>query len=197
MDMDYFGGLVMVDMFDTIGTLIGTASKANMLDKDGNLPRGDQALLADAIATSIGACLGTSTVTTYVESTAGVSEGGRTGFTSVVIAILFVASLLLAPVAGMVTPAVTCAALTIVGVLMVSALGKIDWDDFSDALPAFVTVIGMPFFYSIASGIGAGILFYIVSKLVSGQAKKIHPMLYIIGVMFVIYFIITYGGVMA
>jgi len=177
-----------VDMFDTIGTLVGTASKANMMDKDGKLPRVNKALLADAVATSAGAMLGTSTVTTYVESAAGVLEGGRTGLTSVVTAALFILALFFAPLVGLVPSEATAPALIIVGVLMMSALKEIDFNDFSDAFPAFLTIVMMPFSYSIANGIAAGMIAYPVIKIVTGKHKDVHPVVYILALLFILRF---------
>lgn len=180
----------LVDMFDTIGTLIGTAGKAGMLDENGKMPNMDKALLADAIATSVGALLGTSTVTTFVESAAGVSEGGKTGLTAVVTGVLFILSVFLAPFALMVPGAATAPALIIVGVLMMGAVTKIEFDDFTEAMPAFFTIAMMPFTYSIANGIAFGIIFYCFTKFFSGRAKEIHPTLYVLAILFVLRFTI-------
>lgn len=177
-----------VDLFDTLGTLVGTAAKAKMLDKEGKLPRINKAMLADAIGTSLGAVLGTSTVTTYVESTAGAMEGGRTGLTAVVVAVLFLASLFFAPVAGLVPAEATAPALIIVGVLMLGAVRQIDFSDFTEALPAFMTIVMMPFSYSIANGIAAGLIFYPIVKIVAGRAKEVHPIVYILAILFIIRF---------
>ena len=177
-----------VDMFDTIGTLIGTATKAEMLDKDGRLPSVNKALLADAIATSAGAALGTSTVTTYVESTAGVMEGGRTGLTSVVTSILFIFALFFAPLVGLVPSEATAPALIIVGVLMMSGLKEINYNDFTEAFPAFLTVAMMPFTYSIANGIASGMIAYPIVKLATGKHKDIHSVVYILAILFIIRF---------
>ncbi len=182
--------LTTVDMFDTVGTLVGTAEKAGFLDKDGKLPRAEQAMLADAIATSAGALLGTSTVTTYVESTAGVSEGGRTGLTSMVVAGLFIVSLILFPILSLVPGAATAPVLIIVGIMMVSSLKDIKWGDFEEAVPAFMTVVMMPFGYSIADGIGLGFIFYCVVKLITGKGAKVSPIMYGVAVLFVIRYII-------
>jgi AGZA family xanthine/uracil permease-like MFS transporter len=182
--------LTTVDMFDTVGTLVGTAEKAGFLDKDGNLPRGDKAMLADAIATVTGAIFGTSTVTTYVESTAGVSEGGRTGLTSMVVAALFVVSIVLFPIIGLVPTAATAPVLIIVGVMMVSSLKGIEWGDMEEAIPAFMTVVMMPFAYSISDGIGLGFIFYCLVKLVAGKGNKVSPILYGVAALFVLRYII-------
>ncbi len=163
-----------VDVFDTVGTLMGTASRANMLDKNGQLPKIKEAMTADAIGTCLGAALGTSTVTTYVESSAGIAEGGRTGLTAVVVGILFLVSLIFAPLAGMIPTQATAPALIIVGVLMMLPVKDIDWTDFSDALPAFITITMMPFTYSISDGIAAGFVIYPIIKLTTNKNKKLH-----------------------
>lgn len=180
----------LVDMFDTIGTLIGTATKAGMLDEEGNLPNMDKALMADAIATVAGALLGTSTVTTFVESASGVAEGGKTGLTAVTTGILFILSIFLAPFALMVPAQATAPALIIVGVLMMGAVTKIDFDDFSVAMPAFFTIALMPFTYSIANGIAVGLIFYVIAKLATGKSKEVHPMTYLLVLLFILKFTI-------
>lgn len=179
----------LVDLFDTIGTLVGTGNKAGMLDKNGKLPRINKALLCDSIATTAGAALGTSTVVTYVESASGVMEGGKTGLTSVVTSVLFILALFFAPVAGLVPTEATAPALIIVGVLMMGALRQIDFDDFTEALPAFMTVVMMPFTYSIANGIASGLIIYPIIKLVTGKGKSIHPLIYILALLFILRFI--------
>lgn len=178
----------LVDMFDTIGTLIGTATKAGMVDENGRLPDMNKALMADAVATSAGAILGTSTVTTFVESASGVAEGGKTGLTSVTTGILFLCSIFLAPVAGIVPAQATAPALIIVGVLMMGAVKQIDFDDFSEALPAFFTIAIMPFTYSIANGIAAGLIFYPIMKIAKGDAEDVKPTVYILALLFIIKF---------
>lgn len=178
----------LVDMFDTIGTLIGTASKAGMLDEEGNLKNMDRALLSDAVATSVGAMLGTSTVTTYVESASGVAEGGRTGLTAVTTGILFILAVFLAPFALAVPGEATAPALIIVGVLMMGTVRQINFDDFAEALPAFLTIAMMPFTYSIANGIAAGLIFFPIVKLVTGKAKEVHPTVYILAILFILRF---------
>jgi AGZA family xanthine/uracil permease-like MFS transporter len=180
----------LVDMFDTIGTLIGTAKQANMLDKEGNLPRMKQAMLCDAVATTAGACMGTSTVTTYIESGAGISEGGKTGLTSVTTGILFIVALILAPLAGIVPAAATAPALIVVGVLMMASLKDIDFSNITDAVPAFLTMVMMPLTYSIATGIGIGLISYVLIKLCTGKIKDLHILTIIIAALFVIKFII-------
>ena len=182
--------LTMVDMFDTIGTLVGAASKGGFLDKDGNLPNANRALLADAIATSAGAVLGTSTVTTYVESSSGVSAGGRTGLTGLTTAACFVLAIFLMPVLGFVPNAATAPILIIVGVMMASSLKEIEWGDIEVAIPAFFTLIMMPLASSIADGIAFGCISYTVIKLVKGQPKKVHPVMYVISILFLARYII-------
>ncbi|HBT18969.1 MAG TPA: NCS2 family permease [Clostridiaceae bacterium] len=177
---------MLVDMFDTIGTLIGTGAKAGMLDKEGKLPNMDKALMADAVATSAGALLGTSTVTTYVESAAGVAEGGKTGLTAVTTGVLFILAIFLAPFALMVPAEATAPALIVVGVLMMTTIKNINFDDFEDALPAFFTFGVMAFTYSISNGIAAGLIFYPITKLAAGKPKEIHPLLYFLFVVFVL-----------
>ena len=176
---------LFVDMFDTLGTLIGVSDKAGMLDKDGKLPRVKQALLADAIATSTGAVLGTSTTTTFVESSAGVGAGARTGLSSVVTAFLFLISILFAPIFKAIPGFATAPALIFVGFLMISAIVKIDFEDLTEAIPAYLCLIAMPLMYSIAEGIAIGVISYVVINLICGKAKKITPLMYILAVLFV------------
>ncbi len=181
---------LFVDIFDTIGTLTGVASKADMLDEEGKLPRVNKALFADAVGTVAGACLGTSTVTTFVESASGVAEGGRTGLTSLTTAGMFALSLLFAPLFTMVPASATGPALILVGLFMMSPIKEIDLDDFTEAIPAFLTIIMMPLAYSIAEGIVFGMLSYVILKLITGRGKEVSPAMYILGVLFVIRFII-------
>lgn len=180
----------IVDCFDTVGTLLGTAGNAGMLDKDGNLPGGDRALIADALATCVGACLGTSTVTTFVESSTGIQEGGRTGLASVVTGLLFLLCVLLAPIAGIVPGAATAPALIIVGVYMMMGAAKINWGDFETALPCFLTISMMPFAYSISDGIGFGFISYAVIKVCRGKAKEVPVLVYILSVIFIAMYIL-------
>ena len=181
----------MVDMFDTVGTLIGTATGAGMVDEKGNMKGGDKALIADAIATCAGACLGTSTVTTFVESSSGISEGARTGLASLVTGILFVISILLAPIAGIVPGAATAPALIIVGVLMVKgSVSKIEWDNIEIAIPAFLTITMMPFAYSISDGIGFGIISYTIIKMVRGKFKDVSILMYVLAALFLAMYIL-------
>lgn len=183
---------LFVDMFDTLGTLIGVASKADMLDKDGKLPKVRGALLSDAVATSIGAVCGTSTVTTFVESASGVAEGGRTGLTSVVAAILFGLSLLLSPIFLAIPSFATAPALVMVGFLMLSSILKIDFNDYSEAIPSFIAIIAMPFMYSISEGIAMGVISYVVINLATGKAKekKISLLMYVLAVLFILKYIV-------
>lgn len=180
---------LFVDMFDTLGTLIGVANKADMLDKDGKLPRIKEALLADAVATSAGAVLGTSTTTTFVESSAGVAEGGRTGLTSVVTGFLFLLSIFFAPVFCAIPSFATAPALIFVGFLMVSAVVEIDFNDMTESIPAYLCLIAMPLMYSISEGIAIGVISYVVINLICGKAKKITPLMYILAVLFVLKYI--------
>ncbi|MDL2258507.1 NCS2 family permease [Eubacteriales bacterium OttesenSCG-928-K08] len=184
--------LIICDMFDTVGTLVGTASNAGMLDKDGNLPKGDRAIIADAIATCAGAVVGTSTVTTFVESSTGISEGGRTGLTSVVVGVLFVlAAFFFAPIAGIVPAAATAPALIIVGVLMLKSTMEIDWNDFETALPCFLTIAIMPFSYSISNGIGFGFIAYTLIKVFRGKFKEVPVLMYILSALFIVMYILS------
>ena len=159
---------LFVDLFDTIGTLVGVSSKAGMLDKEGKLPKIKGALLADALATTAGAVLGTSTTTTFVESASGVSEGGRTGLTAVTTAILFGLALFLSPIFLAIPSFATAPALIIVGLYMMTNITNIDFDDLSEAIPCYVCIIAMPFFYSISEGISMGIITYVVLNLLTG-----------------------------
>ena len=181
----------LVDCFDSVGTLIGTATNSGMTDKNGNLPGGDRALIADAIATCAGACMGTSTVTTFVESSTGISEGARTGLSSIVVGILFLASILLAPVAGIIPSAATAPALIIVGVLMLKGAVSINWNDMEEAIPAFLTISIMPFAYSISDGIGFGFISYCVIKVARGKVKEVPVLVYVISVLFILKYILT------
>ena len=181
----------LVDCFDTVGTLIGTATNAGMTDRHGNLPGGDRALVADAVATCCGACLGTSTVTTFVESSTGISEGARTGLSSLVVGALFLLAIPLAPVASIIPSAATAPALIIVGVLMMKSAASITWDDFECAVPAFLTISMMAFAYSISDGIGFGFISYSIIKVARGKAKEVPALVYIIAVLFVLKYILT------
>ena len=176
---------LFVDMFDTIGTLIGVSDKAGMLTKEGKLPRIKQALLADAVATSAGAILGTSTTTTYVESSAGVGAGARPGLASVTTGFLFLIAIFFAPIFTAIPGFATAPALIFVGFLMVSAIVKVDFEDITEAVPAYLCLIAMPLMYSIAEGIAIGVISYVVINLICGKAKKITPLMYILAILFV------------
>lgn len=182
---------LFVDLFDTLGTLIGVASKADLLDKEGKLPKIKGALLADAIGTTAGAVLGTSTVTTFVESASGVAEGGRTGLTAFVSAILFALALLLSPIFLAIPSFATTPALVVVGFLMFGSVLKINFNNPVSAIPAYICAIAMPFCYSISEGIAFGVISYVVLNLVTGKAKenKVHPMMYILAVLFILKYI--------
>ena len=180
---------LFVDIFDTVGTLAGVATKANMLDEEGKLPRVGAALMSDAVGTVIGACLGTSTVTTYVESASGVAEGGRTGMTSLVTAAMFGVALFFAPLFTLVPSAATAPALVIVGLFMMSPITKINFNDYTEAIPAFLTIVMMPFAYSIAEGIVFGMVSYVILKAISGKFKDISLVMWILSVLFVLRFI--------
>ncbi|MBS9768328.1 MAG: NCS2 family permease [Flavobacteriaceae bacterium] len=177
---------LFVDMFDTVGTLIGVSTKADMLDKDGKIPRIKQALFADAVGTTCGAILGTSTVTTYVESASGVAEGGRTGLTSLTTAALFAVALFFAPIFLMIPESALSPVLVIVGLFMMSPVKKIDLDDFTEAIPAFLTIILMPLTYSIAEGIIFGLLSYVLLKICTGKFKSLSILMYILALLFII-----------
>ena len=183
---------LFVDMFDTLGTLIGVASKADMLDKDGKLPKIKGALLSDAVGTSVGAVCGTSTVTTFVESASGVAEGGRTGLTAIVAAILFGLSLFLSPIFLAIPSFATAPALIVVGFLMLTSITKIDFNDYTEAIPCFIAIIAMPFMYSISEGIAMGVISYVVINVVTGHAKdkKISLLMYILAVLFVLKYVL-------
>ena len=182
---------LFVDMFDTLGTLIGVASKADMLDKDGKLPKIKGALLSDAVGTTVGAVCGTSTVTTFVESASGVAEGGRTGLTSLVAGVLFALSLLLSPIFLAIPSFATAPALIVVGYLMLTSVTKINFNDMTEAIPCFIAIIAMPFMYSISEGISMGVISYVVINVITGKAKekKISLLMYILAVLFILKYI--------
>ncbi|SES00748.1 NCS2 family permease [Salipaludibacillus aurantiacus] len=179
---------LFVDFFDTAGTLFAVANQAGFV-KDNKLPRAQRALLADSSATSIGAVLGTSTTTAYIESTSGIAAGARTGFASIVTGVLFLIALLFSPLLVVVTASVTAPALVVVGVLMAGALANIDWKKFEIAVPAFFTVIAMPLTYSIATGIALGFLMYPITMVCKGRAKEVHPIMYVLFIVFILYFV--------
>jgi len=197
----------IVDMFDTIGTLVGTAGNNGMLDKDGNMPGGDRAIIADAIATCAGALMGTSTVTTFVESSAGISEGARTGLASLVTGLMFIVAIVLSPLALMIPGAATAPALIIVGVFMMKSATRIAWDDMEQAIPAFLTIAMMPFAYSISDGVAFGFISYVIIKAVraiilaiapdktgnvtaGSKLKEIPVLMWIISIMFIVMYIL-------
>ena len=182
--------LLFMDMFDTIGTLVGVATKAKMLDKDGKVPNIKKALFSDAVGTTLGAFLGTSTVSTFVESASGVAEGGRTGLTAVSTAFMFFLALFFAPLFAIITPAVTASALVLVGLFMIEPIKEIDLHDFTEAIPAFLTIIMMPFAYSISDGIVFGVISYIILKLFTGKRKEISLTTVILGLVFLLKFLI-------
>ncbi|MGI9952087.1 NCS2 family permease [Moorellaceae bacterium AZ2] len=182
--------LTFVDLFDTLGTLIGVSSKAGFLDEKGHLPRAGQALMSDAVATTCGAILGTSTCVAYIESASGVAEGGRTGLTALVVALLFLASLFFSPLVGIVPAVATAPVLVIVGIFMMEPIMKIDFSNFLEAAPAFLTIVIMPFTYDIAEGIVWGVLAYVFLNLITGNTKKISLTMWILAVLFVIRFFI-------
>ena len=190
--LDYIAvvfAFLFVDIFDTLGTLIGVANKADMLDENGKLPHIKEALLADAIATSAGAVLGTSTTTTFVESSAGVAEGGRTGLASVVTGFLFLIAIVFAPVFTAIPGFATAPALIFVGFLMISAVVEIDFEDLTEAIPAYLCLISMPLLYSISEGIAVGVISYVVINLICKKAKKITPLMYVLAFLFVLKYI--------
>ena len=182
--------LLMVNLFDTVGTLIGLCNKAGLLDADGRLPRAKQALMADAIGTTAAGLLGTSVVTAYVESASGVAAGGRTGLTAFTVAIMFLLALFFAPVFAMIPQAATAPALIIVGMLMMGAVTKIDFNDVTEALPAFLAIAMMPYTYSIAEGIVFGMLSYVLLKVLTGQYRQISPVMYVLAGLFIITFLV-------
>lgn len=179
---------LFVDFFDTAGTLVAVANQAGLMKND-KLPRAGKALLADSLATVTGSIFGTSTTTSYIESTAGVAAGARTGFASIVTGVLFLLALFFSPLLLVITSEVTAPALIIVGVLMVASLGQIDWKSFEMAVPAFFTIISMPLTYSIATGIAIGFIFYPITMILSGRKKEIHPIMYGLFVIFILFFI--------
>lgn len=176
---------LFVDMFDTLGTLIGVATKADMLDENGKLPRVKQALLADAVATSAGAVLGTSTTTTFVESSAGVADGGRTGLSSVVTGLLFLLAIFFSPIFCAIPGFATAPALIFVGFLMVSSILGINFEDLTEAVPAYLCLLAMPLMYSISEGIAIGVISYVIINLICGKKEKITPLMYVLAVLFI------------
>jgi AGZA family xanthine/uracil permease-like MFS transporter len=179
-----------VDLFDNIGTLVGVARKAGLLDERGQLPRIGRALFADSLGTMFGALMGTSTVTSYIESAAGIAEGGRTGLTAVVVSLLFVLALVFSPLVGLIPPQATAPVLILVGVLMMSEIVHIRFDDFTEAFPAFLTIIMMPLTYSIAQGLAFGFVSYTVIKFVAGRHRDNNAVTYLLTILFVLHFVI-------
>ena len=178
---------LFVDLFDTVGTLIGVASKGNLLDKEGKLPRVGRALMSDAVGTVVGACLGTSTVTSYVESSAGVAEGGRTGLTSATTAVMFILAIFLWPIFSVIPGFATAPALIVVGLFMMSNVLKMKFEgDMADVLGGFVAIIMMPFTYSIANGIMFGMLTWVILKVCKGKIKEIHPVMWVVFALFIL-----------
>jgi AGZA family xanthine/uracil permease-like MFS transporter len=195
--LDFFAvffTFLFVDIFDTVGTLVGVTTQGKLINAKGEIPRVKQALLADAIGTVAGAALGTSTVTSFVESTAGVAAGGRTGLTSVSTAALFLVALFLSPLFLLVPGAATAPALIIVGFLMMKSVTEINFTDPTEGIPAFLTIIMMPFAYSIAEGIVYGVLSYVILKLVSGKSKQVSAVTWVLFAVFTLRFFIRSGG---
>ena len=185
-----FFSFLFVDIFDTVGTFVGVAAQSKLHDADGNIPRIKQAFLADAVGTCVGAALGTSTVTSYVESTSGVAVGGRTGLTAVTVAVLFVLSLFFSPLFLLIPSQATASALIMVGFLMMRTIKEVDFADPTEGLPAFLTIIMMPLAYSIAQGIVFGIISYVVLKILTGKWNKIHPVTWVLFLVFILQFFI-------
>ena len=179
-----------IDMFDTVGTLVGVCTKAKMLDEKGNIHRVKQAFMADSIATTVGAMLGTSTTTTYVESAAGVAQGGRSGLTALVVGCCFVIAMFFSPLFLSIPSAATAPALIIVGLLMAEQIKNVDFDDFSESIPAFVCMIMMPLTYSISNGILIGMITYVLMNMICGKFKKLSPAMYILAVLFILKYIL-------
>ncbi len=185
---------LFVDIFDTAGTLIGVGRLAGFVDQDGELPRANRAFAADAVGTIVGAAVGTSTVTSYVESATGVEEGGRTGLTAVTVSVLFLLSLFLTPLLIAVPVAATAPALIIVGALMMRGAKDLDWSKIDEAVPAFLTLATMPFTYSIANGISFGIVSYVLIKALRGRFREVHPLMYFLGVALIAFYAFRIGG---
>ncbi len=183
--------LLFVDLFDTAGTLIGVAHRAGMLDAEGQLPRMGRALIADSSATTVGALLGTSNTTSYIESTAGVDAGGRTGLTGVFVALLFLLALFFAPLAGMIPAYASAAALLYVACVMTQGLAEITWDDMTEYAPAVVTAVTMPLTYSIATGIGLGFITYALAKILAGKFAEAKPAVVILAILFAVKFAVS------
>ncbi|MBI4543585.1 MAG: NCS2 family permease, partial [Gemmatimonadetes bacterium] len=185
---------LFVDLFDSVGTFMGLAQQGGYLTPEGRLPRVSRALLADSVGTVTGALLGTSTVTTYIESAAGISQGGRTGLVAVVVALLLLLSALLSPLAGAIPPIATAPALIVVGALMLRAMQDVPWTDMTEAAPAFLTLIAMPLTFSIANGLALGFITYPLIKLVSGRGREVSPLVYLLAALFLVRYIYLGGG---
>lgn len=183
-----------VDLFDNIGTLLGVSRKAGLLDEKGNLPRAGKALMSDSIGTMFGSVMGTPTVTSYIESASGVAEGGRTGLTAVTVAVLFAVSIVFAPLVGLIPGQATAPVLILVGVLMMSEIVQVKFDDFTEAFPAFMTIVMMPLTFSIAQGLAFGFMSYTIIKLVTGRHKENNPVTYTLTVLFILHFILSSGA---
>jgi adenine/guanine/hypoxanthine permease len=184
--------IMLSDFFDTMGTAVGLAREGNMLDREGRLPGIDRVLTVDSAAAAVGGAFSASSNTTYIESASGIAEGGRTGLTSIVVGVLFLLSVFLSPLAGIIPLQATAPALVVVGFLMITAVREIPWDDLEVAIPAFLTMVVMPFTYSITNGIGAGFVAYVFVKLARGKARDVAPMMYVAAIAFIIYFGIFY-----
>jgi AGZA family xanthine/uracil permease-like MFS transporter len=184
--------LMLADFFDTMGTAVGLGREARLLDDRGQLPDVDKVLVVDSAAAAVGGLFSASSNTTYIESASGIAEGGRTGLTAVVVGVLFLLSIFFSPLAEMVPLQAAAPALVIVGFLMMTTVREIPWDDLEIAIPAFLTIVLMPFTYSITNGIGAGFVSYVFIKLSRGKANEVHPMMWVAAVAFLIYFAIFY-----
>ena len=180
---------LFIDMFDTIGTLVGVCTKANIIGADGRIPRIKEAFMADSIATTVGACLGTSTTTTYVESASGVAQGGRTGLTAFAVAMCFAIALFFSPIFLAIPSAATAPVLVIVGLFMMSPIKNIELDNYAESIPAFITIIMMPVAYSISDGILLGMISYVLLNVLCGNFKRITPTMYILAVLFILKYI--------
>jgi AGZA family xanthine/uracil permease-like MFS transporter len=185
---------LFVDLFDTVGTLVGLGRQAGYLTPEGELPRAQRALLADAVATTAGAALGTSTVTSYIESATGVAEGGRTGLTAVTVGVLFLLAVFLSPLAAAVPAVATAPALIIVGSLMIKAALSVAWEDATEGVPAFLTLIGMPLTFSIANGLALGFISYPIIKVLAGRARDVSPLVYLLAALFVLRYVYLGAG---
>jgi AGZA family xanthine/uracil permease-like MFS transporter len=184
--------LMLSDFFDTVGTVIGVGEEAGLLDKDGNLPGIDRVLLVDSVGALAGGLMSTSSNTTYIESAAGVGEGGRTGFTSVITGLLFIVAILFAPIAGIVPAQATAPALVVVGYLMFTVVRQMEWGEMDDLFPVLATIIVMPLTYSITNGLAAGFISFVFLKVLHGKAREVHPLMWVVSIAFVLYFFIPW-----